>query len=347
MFGTKTHRGKRGKRSLVRKLKFPKKSTMSSDPSEQVPSFLAQFSLGQDSSTSNSNVVINLADFQQILDTMAKCSGCDGRLKLVETGTSSGSASFLSLKCSRCEMNETFWSVGGKSQGKLSVGSTEIPKPNSLVYSSVLAGRLMGIGWKKLFLYHSMMNIPGPVSARNFAVVQANILVAAETTAIESMLNARDKLRSILNTPTSYHVTTVGTFDGAYQQRSGKSGGGFSRYCFAAAIISQTGKVISYDIGCNSCAICTRINNRYLTKSITLQECELQKATHKLVCPAEYLELSSVHLESAIAPKVISDALARGVIFSAIVSDGDNKTHDTGESRHLSRSSGSSFNRAL
>ena len=45
------------------------------------------------------------------------------------------------------------------------------------------------------------------------------------------------------------------------------------------------------------------------------------------MCQAEYQGLSSVHLESANAPKVISDALDRGVIFSAIVSDGDNKTH--------------------
>ena len=29
------------------------------------------------------------------------------------------------------------------------------------------------------------------------------------------------------------------------------------------------------------------------------------------------------------APKFIADALKSGVVFSAIVSDGDNKTHDT------------------
>ena len=51
-------------------------------------------------------------------------------------------------------------------------------------------------------------------------------------------------------------------------------------------------------------------------------------AIHKPLCSAEYSDYSSVQLESAIAPKVIGDALARGVIFSAIVSDGDNKTHD-------------------
>ena len=154
------------------------------------------------------------------------------------------------------------------------------------------------------------------------------------------MLNARDQLRSVLNTDASSDlVTTIGTFDGAYQQRSGKSGGGFSRYCFAAAIIAQTGKVISYNIGCNSCAVCSRINNRYLSNSITQEECNIEKANHKAICPAEYSELSSVHLESAIAPnKVISDALDRGVVFSAIVTDGDNKTNDTLENADIYRS---------
>ena len=134
------------------------------------------------------------------------------------------------------------------------------------------------------------------------------------------MINARDQIRSIQNADkTTEYVTTVGTFDGAYQQRSGKSGSGFSRSCFAAAITAETGKVISYEVGCNSCAVCTRINDRYLSNSIKKEQCEIQKEDSKL---------SSVHLKSAIGPKVIAGALERGVIFSAIVSDGDNKTHD-------------------
>ena len=49
---------------------------------------------------------------------------------------------------------------------------------------------------------------------------------------------------------------------------------------------------------------------------------------HASVRPAEYANYSSVHLEWAIAPKIISEALERGVVFSGIVSDGYNKTHD-------------------
>ena len=58
------------------------------------------------------------------------------------------------------------------------------------------------------------------------------------------------------------------------------------------------------------------------------EEYDSKMAIHKTICCADYADFSSVQLESAIAPKVIGDALARGVILSAIVSDGDNKTHD-------------------
>ena len=70
------------------------------------------------------------------------------------------------------------------------------------------------------------------------------------------------------------------------------------------------------------------MDNKLRDSMVTPEEHELQTAIHKPVCSAEYSDFSSVQLESTIAPKVIRDALARGVIFSAIVSDGDNNTHD-------------------
>ena len=186
-FGFRSNRRKRGKMTVVRKLKYPKASTMSTEISVELPCSPVLIIPESYSSDCNSNVVLNIAVFKEVLDSMAKCSRCDSWLELAETGTSSDSASFQSLKCTSCESLNKFWSVGGYSHGKLSIGHSDIPKRNSIVYSSVLAGRLMGIGWHQLFLYHSMLNIPGPVTSRNFRIVQGNILVAAEATAIECM----------------------------------------------------------------------------------------------------------------------------------------------------------------
>ena len=51
-------------------------------------------------------------------------------------------------------------------------------------------------------------------------------------------------------------VHCVAFYDGANQLRSGKSGGDFSRYRFSFAIFIVFGKVLSYEVACNSCPRC-------------------------------------------------------------------------------------------
>ena len=99
-----------------------------------------------------------------------------------------------------------------------------------------------------------------------------------------------------------------------------------SRYFFAAAITAETGKVLSYGVACNSCAFCNGRDNKLRESVISREEYELKMSFHNPFCSAEYAELSSVQFESAIDPIVIEAALRRGVVFFAIVSDGDNKT---------------------
>ena len=47
---------------------------------------------------------------------------------------------------------------------------------------------------------------------------------------------------------------------------------------------------------------------------------------HKITCPAKYSEYASVHLESLLKPLVARQAYDRGIIFTGVVSNGDNKT---------------------
>ena len=63
------------------------------------------------------------------------------------------------------------------------------------------------------------------------------------------MITAKHQLTAIIGTnPETYCVHAIASYDGAYQMRSGKSGGGFSRYCFASAISVDTSKVLSYEL---------------------------------------------------------------------------------------------------
>ena len=127
----------------VRKMKFP-------GVSETIITPKASHSILH--SNTDSYFVVSLVVFQEVLDSMAKCLVCNGRLELRATGTSSGCASYLNLKCSMCYSEKKFWSVGNYSHSKIQIGSSQIPKGNSMVFTSVLAGRLMGVGWHKLYL---------------------------------------------------------------------------------------------------------------------------------------------------------------------------------------------------
>ena len=299
-------------------------------PEPEVISLSESLPAAEFDAPSHSNILLNLNTLRGVLDSMAHCSRCgEGKLQLLPIEVFSGSATYFVLKCSNCDSKRKFWSVSGRFHSKLNLQHESIPKRNDTVYASVLAGRLIGVGWQRLSLYHSFLNIPGPMASKTFSIAQANLLIAAEEVARESMDLARDEMRLFLNTdPSTQYVSTVGSYDGAYQQRSGKSGGGFSRYCFAAAVIADTGKVVAYDVACNSCNICSMLANKLQRTQISKEDHESRIEEHRKVCPAEYSDLASVHLESALAPKVITEALERGVRFTAIVSDGDNKTHD-------------------
>ena len=100
-FRSASKRGHLLKMKARGKLKFPKLSeTITSEISQPRDSTYT---------TSTSNIAINLGVIRHVLDSMAKCLICNGRLDLLESNTSSGCASFLSMKCSVCDSEKKFW----------------------------------------------------------------------------------------------------------------------------------------------------------------------------------------------------------------------------------------------
>ena len=276
------------------------------------------------------NAVFDLENLVDVLAQVAVCRSCQmGRLDPYDKGLRPSCVNYLMFRCCKCYTTKCFWSVSGKfPQTSLTIGGAKIPKRNDMVYASVLGGRLIGVGERKLNFYHAALNIPPPPSS--FNIIQANILTATEEVARQSMNNAKLQLEGIIGlNPTTNCVHTVASYDGAYQMRSGESGGGFSRYCFASAISVITGKVIAYDVAGNSCRLCVDWENRLRNGDITEQEHHDWKETHDAVCPATFSTLASVHIESAVAPAIVRQALERGVVFTGLVCDGDNKTDET------------------
>ena len=275
------------------------------------------------------NMIVNLQTLLTMLDDLTVCKSCKkGSMRMFQSKQRAGSATYLQLECSACSTQQGFWSVGAKSQAKIQVGDQQIRKRNELLYGSILGGRLIGVGLSKLELYHSTLSIPIPCSRHTYVEAERELIVAAEYIAEKSMKRAVNELKSHAECQfDGKYVHAIASYDGSYQQRSGKSGGGFSRYCFAAAISANTGKVLSYGIASNSCKLCNEYENLLMTGQITKKDLSTWNASHSKVCTAKYQDYASVQLESALAPSVVQDALDRGVIFSGLVTDGDTKTH--------------------
>ena len=274
------------------------------------------------------NFIISSEISKNLFNDLTHCKA-KGEVEVLDTKTSAGCASYLQLRCKNCSYSKYFWSVGDRTIGKLQMSDDKAnAKRNDIVYSSVLGGRLIGCGYSKLILYHSILNIPPPMSSSIFVTSQSSVMIAAEAVANTCMDRARDELQELKGLCPTDRIPAIASFDGCYQQRT-NSGGGFSRYCFASTILDETSKVVSYGVACNGCPKCTEYNNKLRRNEISFEKYENWKSNHVSICPVEFAHLASVHLESAIAPQVVQDALERRIVFKCIVSDGDNKTHET------------------
>ena len=90
-----------------------------------------------------------------------------------------------------------------------------------------------------------------------FVDPQRELLLVTEFIAQRSMNNAAIELENEFGTDEEDLIHAIASFKGAYQKRSTKSGGGYSRYCFGSVISMFNGKVLAYDVACNSCSACT------------------------------------------------------------------------------------------
>ena len=113
------------------------------------------------------------------------------------------------------------------------------------------------------------------------------------------------------------HVHCVASYDGAYRFRSGQSAVAF-RYCFSSVIPIDSGKVLSYDVACNSCLRCNEFGLKPSKKKISEIDYKVWVENYKSICPAQYSEFASIQLESALSPIVIRQAYVRVLSFLAL-----------------------------
>ena len=243
------------------------------------------------------------------LKEFAVCWECQlGQLKFYDRGTHFSCASYWMSRCKSYYATRNFWSVNGRFESDIPVGDKKIQKRNDMVYSTVLGHSFPSITCN--FHLHSKWH---PCTFRIHSTNQ----------------HGHRQDRHWINSPAqpTYQVCTCcGVLRWSLPNAIFQVWGGFRRYAFASALSDDTGKVLSYEVGCNSCKPCILYANKLRDNEITEEEHQFLYASHQSSCPATYPEYASVHLESLVAPDFVKQAYHSGVVFSGIVSDGDNKT---------------------
>ena len=184
--------------------------------------------------------------------------------KLFEKSKSFGFAHYLYLRCDNCETTTNFWSVQGKFSGrKIPVGNFTVRERFDTSYQAVLGASLAGIGKMDLDYISCSLGLGKSLSYPCFTDINRDLLVVVEHIANKSMQKAIDQLRDLNGLMPDEKVHITGSYDGAYQRRSSKNSGGFSRYCYSSLIDMQTGKVVAYEVACNSCPRCTELRHQF------------------------------------------------------------------------------------
>ena len=271
------------------------------------------------------NYIVNLDTLVSSLSEVATCIKCKaGVIKLFEMNCPGTCASKLVFRCSHCYNSKLFMSVG-----EINSGST-----NSLDLSTVLGGCLSGLNRDRMSIYHSSLNLPPPLTRSLFTKIQQEVVAAAEEEAKSSMEKAMEELKSTMDID---HITkcahVIASFDGAYH----------SSCCFSSAVSTATNKVIAYKVATNSCATCSRYQNKVNANTV-LPSDQSKFDVHRKICQAEYSDYADSQLESAIAPELIKQAHERGVVFPTVICDGDNDTVESLNKLHIYQNSGINLN---
>ena len=199
------------------------------------------------STIGNERIVIDVAILELMFSKSLQCKFFHhGPVKLYRTSAVHGFGLFLKLRCDYCFVTTNGLLVSIREfSSQISVGSFSVSKRNDSVYQAVLGARLAGIGKRGLDFIFCTLRIGRPLSYTNFSKTNRDLLVAVEHIANESMQKAIVQLRELNGLMPDVMVHIIVSYDGAYQKRSSKMGGGFSRFCFVSIIDMSTGQVSS------------------------------------------------------------------------------------------------------
>ena len=223
-----------------------------------------------------------------------------------QTSFTSGLAKRYFLICDQCATSTDFYALPKNDI------STDYGEKREFGHDmmQILGGRLHGVGKSGIDALNSIIGLSTTLATHSFSNAQNHLAKVSKEIAERSCDRAAKQLRDKFCTCDDEFLEAIVSYDGAYQRRGGKHSGGFSRYCFSSVISLETGKVLSYEVACNSCKYCVEKQQVLKFKNITVEEYSEWLSEHGKTCQAsEYGSYASTAIESQLAPVVFRKSI--------------------------------------
>ena len=268
--------------------------------------------------------LIDIGILEVCLADVAVCRYCKkGEFEFYQSSFVNGIAKDYFVICDQCKRSSEFYTLP-KSDLYTNCDNNIMFDQNLL---QILGERIAGIGKSGLDTINSIIGLPPTLANRAFYAAQKTLSKVSMEMAVRSCNRAAQKLRDIHGKSSEEILQVPVSYDGAYQKRTGKGGGGFARYCFTSAISIETGEVLSFEIACNGCKYCVEKQEALKDKRLSIENYRLWLDEHEKTCQAkEYGHVNSVALESKLAPVVFRKSINQKLLYSTVVADGDDKS---------------------
>ena len=272
------------------------------------------------------NQIINLAILAQVLIQM-NCSdkACKGRLHLYEHILQDGLQKFLLVKCGICHrITAEFPSslpIGVPAEACLNNKSLRVNGQSELNVRSLLAVHTTSQSWEDFLLTCSLLDLDVPAAAmsqhhlKRFVESTTNIVSRSMK---GSGMNVHYSLPPETSLPAQIRNCIV-SFDASWHRR-----GHFSNQGFAAAIDSQFGKVLDYQLYDRVCYPCSHWNEE--RKANNPEAYTEFWATHEAVCTANFTG-SSQSMESSAAGDLEPSIVKHDLVYGTYIGDGDSSSY--------------------
>ena len=273
------------------------------------------------------NQIMNLAILAEVfMQLNCPDKTCSGRVHLYEHIMQDGLQKFLIIQCSKCH------NIAAEFPATLPIGiSADVCVNNKSLRSrgqselnlrSLIAVHTTSRSWEDFRMTCSLLDLDVPAAAMSQR--HMNNFVQSTTSIVSksmkgSAVHVHCSLPSEPSLPVHIRNCTV-SFDASWHRR-----GHFSNEGFAAAIDSQFGKVLDYQLYDRVCYPCSKWNED--RKSSNPEEYQEYWDLHKDFCSANFAG-SSQSMESSAAVDIWMRSIAKhDLVYGTYIGDGDSSSY--------------------